>query len=129
MSASQSRVLIAIFALIFAASAKADDAIKRTVLQKIDFPGSTYVTVLARVELMANSQVARHTHPGIEIGTCFEGEYDLLVDGKPPQHIKAGDTYQIPANTPHILKMGATKSIVYATWVVDKDKPLASPVL
>jgi quercetin dioxygenase-like cupin family protein len=128
MSSAQRRVLIAIFALIFVTSATADDAIKRTVLQKIDFPGSTYVTVLARVGLMANSQVARHTHPGIEIGTCFEGAYDLLVDGRAPQHIKAGDTYQIPANTPHILNIGATKSIVYATWVVDKDKLLASPV-
>jgi hypothetical protein len=30
----------------------------------------------------------------------LEDEADLLVEGKPNQHQKAGDSYRIPAGTP-----------------------------
>jgi len=42
--------------------------------------------------------------------------------------IKAGDAFQIPAETPHAGgKPGDAKSRLLITYVVEKGKPLASP--
>jgi len=60
-------------------------------------------------ELAAGVSAGRHTHPGLEIGYVLEGEVDLLVDGQPARHLKAGDSWQIPAGTPHDAKVSATR--------------------
>jgi quercetin dioxygenase-like cupin family protein len=123
-----SRRFFAAVPLLFALSAQAEEAIKRAVLEKAEFPGATYATILVHVDVAANSVAQRHTHPGLEIGTCTAGEFDLLIDGQAPLHIKSGDHYQIAAGVPHSLKTGAAPMTVLATYVVDKDKPLATPV-
>ncbi len=74
----------------------------------------------------ADSTVARHTHPGIETGYVLEGESELAVDGKPAQQLKPGDTYQIPAGVPRMARTGAEPTKIIATFMVDKEKPLAS---
>ena len=103
------------------------DVITRTILQKTDFPGGQYATVMASVSILANSTVARHTHPGVETAYVLAGESDLLVEGQPPRHLKPGDSFQIPANTLHALQSGPNPVTLIGTYVVDKDKPLASP--
>jgi quercetin dioxygenase-like cupin family protein len=101
--------------------------IKRTPLQKAEFPDG-YATVTAMAEVPAGGSPGRHTHPGLEIGYILEGEADLLVDGKPAQHLKAGDSYQIPAGTVHDAKVSNDKALKFiGIYVVDKTKPLASP--
>ncbi|MCL5043809.1 MAG: cupin domain-containing protein [Deltaproteobacteria bacterium] len=102
-------------------------ALKRTVLQKIDFPGKRWRTVIVLVELAPNGNVARHTHPGVEMGYVLEGETDLTIDGQPARHLKAGDSYRIPAAVPHSAKAGDTTVKIVATFVVDKHKPFSSP--
>ncbi|WP_027576346.1 cupin domain-containing protein [Bradyrhizobium sp. WSM1743] len=101
--------------------------IKRTPLQKIDFPDG-YTTVTAIAEVPAGGAAGRHTHPGIETGYVLEGELDLLVDGQPDKRLKAGDSYQIPAGAVHDAKTNGDKPLkVLGIYVVDKTKPLASP--
>jgi quercetin dioxygenase-like cupin family protein len=101
--------------------------IKRTPLQRSEFPDG-YVTVTAAAELAAGVSAGRHTHPGLEIGYVLEGEVDLLVDGQPARHLKAGDSWQIPAGTPHDAKVSGDKALKFiGIYVVDKTKPLASP--
>jgi quercetin dioxygenase-like cupin family protein len=34
----------------------------------------------------------------------MEGELELLINGKPPMKLKAGDSYQIPEGTIHDTK-------------------------
>src|SRR5476649_1207849 len=63
--------------------------IKRTPLQKLDFPAG-YNTVTAIAEVPAGGAAGRHTHPGMETGYVLEGELELLIDGKPPLKVKAG---------------------------------------
>ena len=46
----------------------------------------------AIAEIRARRRAGRHTHPGIEIGYVMEGEVDLMVEGQPAQHLKAGDS-------------------------------------
>ena len=48
------------------------------------------------------------------------------MKGQPDRVVKAGDGYQVPPETPRSLKNGGQKSRLAITWVVEKDKPLAS---
>ena len=99
--------------------------IKRTPLQKVEFPEG-YVTISGIAEIPVGGAAGRHTHPGIETGYMMEGEADLIVEGKPDQRLKAGDSYAIPACVVHDAKVHGDKSAkVIAVYVVDKTKPLA----
>lgn len=117
---------LAFTGIAVAASAQ-QSGIKRTPLQKIDFPEG-YTTVTAIAEVPAGGAAGWHTHPGIETGYVLEGELDLLIDGQPDKRLKAGDSYQIPAGSVHDAKTHGDKSLkVLGIYVVDKTKPLASP--
>jgi quercetin dioxygenase-like cupin family protein len=85
--------------------------------------------VMARVEIDAGVSSGRHTHPGEEFGYVLEGNFDVTIDGKPVQHLKAGDPFFIPANAVHEGKnVGTAKARVVSTYVVETGKPLATPV-
>jgi quercetin dioxygenase-like cupin family protein len=102
--------------------------ITRTVLQRVEFPGERHVTIVALVDIAPGAVVARHTHPGIEIGYVMEGEGEWLVQGQPARRIRAGDTTHVPAGeVPHSIRNGDRLMRFVSTFVVEKDKPLASP--
>ena len=122
------KILLGLTVVAFACTGAAiAQGIKRTPLQKVEFPDG-YNTVTGIAEIPAGGAAGRHTHPGIETGYILEGEADLLIDGKPALHLKAGDSYAIPAGAVHDAKThGDTSVKVLAVYVVDKTKPLASP--
>ena len=102
-------------------------AIKRTPLQKIDFPAG-YSTVTAIAEVPAGGAAGRHTHPGVEAGYILEGEVEFLVEGQPPKRLKAGDSYQVPEGVAHDAKViGDKPAKVLGTYVVKAGEPLAKP--
>jgi quercetin dioxygenase-like cupin family protein len=81
-----------------------------------------------RAEIAPGGHAGRHTHPGDEISYVLEGEADLLVDGQPPRHLAAGDSFVIPAGTVHDARNdGANPARVIGVYVVEKGKPLATP--
>ena len=101
--------------------------IKRTPLQKIEFPDG-YNTITATAEIQPGGSAGRHTHPGIETGYVLEGEADLIIEGKPDLHLKAGDSYAIPAGVVHDAKVHGDKALkIIGIYIVDKTKPLATP--
>jgi len=104
-------------------------ALTRKVLRRTELPGTNYVTVLVAVDIAPGAVVARHTHPGIESGYVLDGEGDLFVAGEADRQVGAGDSFHIPPEIPHGARnRSADKPLrVVATYVVDKDKPLASP--
>lgn len=109
------------------AQAPAPGGIKRTPLQKIEFPkGYNIVTVIA--EIPADTLAGRHTHPGIDTGYVLEGDATLIVEGKPDQALKAGDSYAVPAGIPHDVKTGPKGLKIMAVYVVEEGKPVATPV-
>ena len=116
---------LAVAAFAFAGAAGAQ-GIKRTPLQKIDFPEG-YTTVTAIAEVPAGGAAGRHSHPGIETGYVMEGELTLMIDGQPPKVLKAGESYQIPAGVIHDAKAADKPFKVLAIYIVDKTKPLATP--
>jgi quercetin dioxygenase-like cupin family protein len=115
------------FVLIAVAAAQAQQAaIKRTVLQKVDVPGSTYEAVFATAELPAGVAIGRHSHPGTEQGAVIEGEVTLMVEGQPDKVYKAGESWLIPAGAPHDARAGSSGGKVIVVYVVEKGKPLAT---
>jgi quercetin dioxygenase-like cupin family protein len=123
------KILLGLSIIVLACAGAAiaqQGSIKRTPLQKAEFPDG-FVTVTAMAEVPAGGSPGRHTHPGVEIGYILEGEADLLIDGKEPQHLKAGDSYQIPAGAVHDAKVGDKGLKFIGIYVVDKSKPMASP--
>ena len=124
------KILLALSVVAFACAGAAiaqQASVKRTPLQKAEFPDG-YNTVSGIAEIPAGGSAGRHTHPGVEMGYLLEGEADLIVEGKPDQRLKAGDSYSIPAGTVHDARVHGDKALkVLGVYVVDKTKPLASP--
>jgi quercetin dioxygenase-like cupin family protein len=100
--------------------------IKRTPLQKVDFPEG-YETVTAIAEVPAGGGSGRHTHPGAETGYVLDGELELVFDGQPSVKVKAGESYQIAPGVVHDARAFGDKPLkVLAIYIVTKGKPLAT---
>ena len=107
----------------------ASPGFKRVELNRHDSANPGYEIVLARAEFQPGGAVAKHTHPGEEVAYVLEGEITLEVDGKPAQHLKTGDSFYLPGGTVHAAKnTGKGGAKVLATYIVEKGKPLATPV-
>jgi quercetin dioxygenase-like cupin family protein len=121
-------ITAAIVAPLIAVSAVAQQSgIKRTPLQSVDFPAG-YTVVSGIAEIAPGHCAGRHTHPGVEVTYVMEGAAVLKMEGQPDRVVKAGESFQVPLNTPHdacTMEGGAFK--VLATYIVEKGKPLASP--
>src|SRR5664279_2468858 len=102
------KILLGLTVVVFAGAAFAQ-GIKRTPLQKVEFPDG-YVTVTGIAEIPAGGSAGRHTHPGIETGYILEGEAIMSIDGQEDKHLKAGDSYAIPAFVVHDAKVHGDKS-------------------
>ncbi len=124
------RIILALTVATFAIAGVAiaqQSGIKRTPLQKVDFPAG-YNTVTAIAEIPAGGAAGRHTHPGAETGYVLEGELVLMIDGQPPKTLKAGESYQIPENAVHDAKAGGDKpSKVLGVYIIKAGEPLAKP--
>ena len=118
-------------------SARAEDAaakptaveiIKRLQLQRIKFPTDKYATMIYMVEIASGGVIPRHIHPGVEMTYVQDGEGTLQIEGQPEIVLKPGGSFTVPPVTPHSAKnTGAAALRVVVTYVVEKDKPLATP--
>ena len=105
-----------------------DAEVKRMILERIDVPGTQYECISGMAELPPGMSIGRHTHSGVEVGYIAAGSIELLVDGEEARHLKAGDSYTIPAGTAHNARsIGSASAKAMATWVVEKGKPLSQP--
>ena len=114
-----------------AGAARAQEApptpFRRLPQQQEAYPPPNHATHLLVVEVQPGALIPRHTHPGIEMGYMMEGEAELEMEGRPGRRVRAGESYLIPAGVPHALRNGPAASRVAVTYVVERDKPLASP--
>ena len=102
--------------------------VTRKILSQIDGPTPGYVTILAEATVEPGAAIGRHTHPGLESSYVLEGSFELPIKGQETKTYSAGDTYQIPAETPHAGGKASDKKLrVLSTYVLEKGKPLASP--
>ena len=115
-------------ALAQGAPPAATSGVTRKILSKTDGPAPGYETLLVEATIEPGVVVGRHTHPGIESTYVLEGGFELPVQGQATRMLKAGDSFQIPPETPHAGgKPGTAKTKVLITYVVQKGKPLATP--
>jgi quercetin dioxygenase-like cupin family protein len=125
------RASIATVALVLLAAAVAaqQTGFSRTVLQRGDISTPNHEVVTAVAEFQPGATVGMHTHPGEEVAYILEGTVLLEQHGKPAAMLKAGDTFLIPSGTPHnATNKGTGRARVLANYIVEKGKPLATPV-
>jgi quercetin dioxygenase-like cupin family protein len=85
--------------------------------------------IVSRVEIAPGGKLDWHTHPGDEISYVASGVLTLSVAGKQPQKVGAGGGFVVPAGAVHSARNDGTVPVELITvHVVDKDKPLATPV-
>lgn len=102
--------------------------IRRTVVTRADVSVSGREAVVARVELAPGAFAGRHTHPGDEISYVLDGQGEILIDGRPPLRVKAGDGFVVPGGVKHDAHNdGAQPLMLVGVYVVEKGKPLATP--
>lgn len=100
----------------------------RKVLQTSEFPGDQYKTIEVYGELAPHAFAPWHTHPGLETGYLIDGQGDLMVKGQPTRHIRPGDSWATPSDTPHALQNTGDAAVKFVSvYVVDKSKPFATP--
>lgn len=122
-------VLVASAALLFPVAANAQaTAVHRQPIQEQPYPaGHTSLTVKTTVD--KGGTVLPHTHPGVEMSYLLEGQGILKIAGQPDRTVSAGDSFSIPAVAVHgLVNTGPGAIIMVTTYVVEKDKPLATPV-
>ena len=103
--------------------------IQRTVVQRKDISVPGREAVIAHVEIAPGASAGRHTHPGEEISYVMEGEGEVLIQGEPALKIKAGDGFVVPNGAIHDAHNTGTQPLkLAAVYVVEKGKPLATPV-
>jgi quercetin dioxygenase-like cupin family protein len=111
-----------------APATQAAPGIKRTIVQKVDVPGTNLETIVAVVEIAPNFKAGRHTHPGNVVGYVMEGEFFITLDGQPEKQVNAGESVLVPDGTAHDEGTRGKTTKLMAVYVVEKGKPLAAPV-
>lgn len=102
--------------------------ITRTVVTKADVSVADREAIIAKVEIAPGGVAGWHTHPGDEVSYVLEGETTLMVAGRAPRKIAAGEGFVIPAGAVHNAKNeGAGVNRLVGVYTVEKGKPLASP--
>jgi quercetin dioxygenase-like cupin family protein len=103
--------------------------VTRTDLQQHDLSIAGRQVVQVRVDIDPGIVAAKHSHPGEEIVYVLEGLLEYRLDGRTPVTLKAGDVLFIPTGTIHSVKnVGSGKASELATYVIEKGKPLVTPV-
>jgi quercetin dioxygenase-like cupin family protein len=103
-------------------------AIKRTVLQKVDVPGSNVEVVLALADFAPDVRTGRHFHPGAVLAYVMDGEFVLMRDGDPQKVFRAGESFQIPNGVIHNEGTNAGAAELMVVYVLEKGKPPVQPV-
>ena len=115
--------------LAVSAAAQAPAPFKRTVLQQADLSAPGREVVQALAEVQPGASAGRHTHPGEEIAYVLAGPVIVEIDGQAPKTLQTGEVFLIPAGTIHnAVNRGTGVAKIVATYVIEKGKPVATPV-
>lgn len=103
--------------------------IKRTIISKVDVPGSNTEVITAVVEVQPGFKSGRHTHPGTVLAYILDGEFMLAADDQPVKTFTAGQTVEVPNGMIHNEGPAGDKLLKFVgIYVVEKGKPLVQPV-
>jgi len=129
MKASKTALFGTVAALGAAAAIAQQAGFTRIALQDQNLSDPARHAVQARAEFAPGVAAGKHTHPGEELGYVLEGSILLEIDGQPPRTVNAGEAFFVPAGVVHDGKnAGSGVAKVLATYIVEKGKPVATPV-
>jgi quercetin dioxygenase-like cupin family protein len=116
-------------AMLSAVAAQAPAPFKRTVLQQGDLSAPGREAVMALAEIQPAAAAGRHTHPGEEIAYVLAGPVVIEIDGKPAKTYQTGEVFMIPPGAVHNAKNPGPAAVkIVSTYVIEKGKPVATPV-
>jgi quercetin dioxygenase-like cupin family protein len=116
-------------AMLATVAAQAPAPFKRTVLQQGDLSAPGREAVMAVAEIQPAAAAGRHTHPGEEIAYVLAGPLVIEIDGKPAKTYQTSEVFMIPPGTiHHANNPGTAAAKVLSTYVIEKGKPVATPV-
>ena len=86
-------------------------------------------SVVASAEFAPGGTTGRHSHPWAdEYALVLEGTLELIVEGREPRRISAGEAYHTTRGVIHETRnVGGGVARAATTFVVDKGKPLTQP--
>jgi quercetin dioxygenase-like cupin family protein len=86
--------------------------------------------VIGTAAIPAGAAIGYHTHPGDEVGFVLKGTLTLKTRGLPDRVLHAGDSFFNVRGAVHSVAADANGDggTAASTWIVDRDKPLATPV-
>ena len=75
---------------------------------------------LALVELDHGSHVPEHAHDNEQVGILLDGSFEMRV-GDETRALVRGDTWCIPPDVPHEVRVGPAGAVVVEVWVPGRD--------
>jgi quercetin dioxygenase-like cupin family protein len=122
-------MLAGILTITLAHAQESTPGAKRTVLEQKDLSVPGYEGVLVRTELVPGAHEPLHTHPGDYFAYVLEGTVTLTLEGHEALKKKAGEVFFVPAGVVHgASNDGTTPVKLLVTFIVEKGKPLTTPV-
>ena len=80
--------------------------------------------LLLSVSISPGGAVPAHIHPGDCVGSVVEGSVELIVEGKEPRRLSAGEAYANPRGTVHAFRNTTESQVrLLNALVVDKGAP------
>ena len=125
-AATVAATLVAATAATAAPAAPAPNAAVRTMFEQVDATPNQEVH-FGSAKFPANGVSAPHTHPGVEMLVILEGQVEFRINGQ-ARTLRVGDHLQVPRDTPHSAIAAASGATMSNVWVVDKGKPMSTPV-
>ena len=100
-----------------------------TILQTVLSGDDTKQVVITSGEFATGVTLPRHTHPGDDYTVVLQGTLELIVEGREPQRVSAGEAFHVPPGQVNYTRvLGDTPVRIIAFWVVEKGKPAMQPV-
>ncbi len=75
---------------------------------------------LGIIELDPDSLVPEHSHDNEQLGMCLSGSLHFRV-GAETQELHAGETWSIPSNVPHEVRVGPDGAVVIDVFAPSRD--------
>jgi quercetin dioxygenase-like cupin family protein len=75
---------------------------------------------LGVIELDAGSVVPEHRHENEQLGVCLSGSLVFRV-GEESRELGPGETWSIPSNVPHEVRVGPEGAVVIDVFVPPRD--------
>jgi len=103
--------------------------VERTILQRQDLAGAPgYEVLLIEATIPVGGREGRHTHPGTMIGYLTQGSYTLDNEGTFTDYAPGGSLVVGPGKVHEGINRGNTPIKALVTFIVEKGKPLSTPV-